>query len=381
MVIYYVKPEQLRKLKDGKLEYKYSGDDKSLFGKWFMQAWWRWVVQFVPGWLAPNAVTLIGFFFIISSYLISYYYTPLFSGSAPRWTYFFHTLSLFIYQTMDAVDGKHARNTGTSSPLGELFDHGCDALTTTLMMLTVGSTLQLGSEGWVVYFLLMFTVTVFYLAQAEQYQTGTLVLWYINVTEGQFAVMGIHLAAAIFGPDFWLQTTTVFGHTVSYNMLPGSIEITVAFLTACANLINIHAMTRVKGFWPVYGMLVPIVAALTFATLWAAYSPNHILRDHPQPFLLTIGFIFAFMVGRIVLSRLMQQNFSRFQPLVIPLAVGFVNAALNERLFPELLFLRIYLVVSMAAYTHFALYVIHVFTSALGINCLTIKPKGQGKSQ
>ncbi len=29
---------------------------------------------------------------------------------------------------MDAIDGKQARRTGSSSPLGELFDHGCDAL-------------------------------------------------------------------------------------------------------------------------------------------------------------------------------------------------------------------------------------------------------------
>jgi len=29
-----------------------------------------------------------------------------------------------MYQTLDAVDGKQARRTGTSSPLGQLFDHG-----------------------------------------------------------------------------------------------------------------------------------------------------------------------------------------------------------------------------------------------------------------
>ena len=32
-------------------------------------------------------------------------------------------LSLF-YKTFDAVDGKQARRTNSSSPLGELFDHG-----------------------------------------------------------------------------------------------------------------------------------------------------------------------------------------------------------------------------------------------------------------
>lgn len=33
-----------------------------------------------------------------------------------------------MYQTLDSIDGKQARRTNSSSPLGELFDHGCDAV-------------------------------------------------------------------------------------------------------------------------------------------------------------------------------------------------------------------------------------------------------------
>lgn len=46
---------------------------------------------------------------------------------APSWAYLQAALGLFIYQTLDATDGKQARRTGSSTPLGELFDHGCDA--------------------------------------------------------------------------------------------------------------------------------------------------------------------------------------------------------------------------------------------------------------
>jgi ethanolaminephosphotransferase len=37
-------------------------------------------------------------------------------------------LCVFIYYTMDNVDGKQARRTGNSTPLGMCMDHGCDAL-------------------------------------------------------------------------------------------------------------------------------------------------------------------------------------------------------------------------------------------------------------
>lgn len=49
---------------------------------------------------------------------------------APGWTYLFCAIGIFIYQTLDGVDGPQARRTGTSSPLGEYFDHGLDAITT-----------------------------------------------------------------------------------------------------------------------------------------------------------------------------------------------------------------------------------------------------------
>jgi ethanolaminephosphotransferase len=43
------------------------------------------------------------------------------------------------------MDGKQARRTQTSSPMGMLFDHGCDALTTFLFASGLGSLVGLGN--------------------------------------------------------------------------------------------------------------------------------------------------------------------------------------------------------------------------------------------
>jgi ethanolaminephosphotransferase len=45
-----------------------------------------------------------------------------------RLIYFSWAIGLWFYQSLDAIDGKQARRTGTSGPLGELFDHCCDAV-------------------------------------------------------------------------------------------------------------------------------------------------------------------------------------------------------------------------------------------------------------
>lgn len=89
-----------------------------------MQPFWRWAVNFLPITMAPNLVTLVGFFAIVASFLLFAFFSPSISESAPSWVYLFAAFCMFFYQTMDALDGKQARRTGNSSPLGELFDHG-----------------------------------------------------------------------------------------------------------------------------------------------------------------------------------------------------------------------------------------------------------------
>lgn len=62
----------------------------------------------------------------------------------PRWACFLCALGLFIYQSLDAIDGKQARRTNSSSPLGELFDHGCDSISTVFVALSACISVQLG---------------------------------------------------------------------------------------------------------------------------------------------------------------------------------------------------------------------------------------------
>ena len=67
-----------------------------------------------PLWIAPNLITLLGFIVNAQAFLIAVYYCGLEgTGEAPSWVYFNLAISLFVYQTMDAIDGKQARRTGT----------------------------------------------------------------------------------------------------------------------------------------------------------------------------------------------------------------------------------------------------------------------------
>ena len=62
--------------------------------------------------------------------VVDFIFTNLHFHQIPAWVLVLAAIGLFVYQTLDACDGKQARRTGNSSSLGELFDHGCDAVST-----------------------------------------------------------------------------------------------------------------------------------------------------------------------------------------------------------------------------------------------------------
>lgn len=89
-----------------------------------MNPFWEGVVKLMPETLAPNMITLIGVIVNIVFYFAMFYYDRTLTAIVPPWTYLGFGVGLFIYQTLDAIDGKQARRTNSSSPLGQLFDHG-----------------------------------------------------------------------------------------------------------------------------------------------------------------------------------------------------------------------------------------------------------------
>ena len=101
-----------------------------------MNKFWEWAVTLLPWGMAPNLVTLTGLMIVASTAAILVHFDPDFKTTAPLWAYGLGLLGHFLYQTFDAIDGKQARRTKTSSPLGQLFDHGCDAFITKYVTLT-----------------------------------------------------------------------------------------------------------------------------------------------------------------------------------------------------------------------------------------------------
>ena len=173
-------PKQLKTLET----HKYSASGTSLADP-VLQVVWNWTIKFIPMRVSPNAITLVGIFVNIStsSLLIFHYLNT--SEIAPTSVYMINGLGLFVYQTIDALDGKQARRTFTESPLDELMDHACDSVSTVFLSIAAAITLQLAKHPWIMVMFCLTSCITFCFGHWRTYATGTLKFGKFDVTEIQ----------------------------------------------------------------------------------------------------------------------------------------------------------------------------------------------------
>ena len=147
---------------------------------------------------------------------------------------------------LDEMDGKQARKTQNSSPLGLIFDHGVDAWSTGLQALIALRVLQCGNN-FLSYLMLVMAMAGFHFATLEEYYVGILYLPPCNaVSDGSLLVIGMFLFSGIIGNDFWVKEV-VDG---SWMNIEGIEELTIgqiliavmtflAFVMHMGNLIKI----------------------------------------------------------------------------------------------------------------------------------------------
>ncbi|KRZ08902.1 Choline/ethanolaminephosphotransferase 1 [Trichinella zimbabwensis] len=215
---------QLKRL----LEHRYCSQDRSILSELFMNNFWNWLVERYPLWIAPNALTFVGLMTNVVSTLILAWYSPDAKQTAPFWVYMICALSLFFYQSLDATDGKQARRTETATPLGELFDHGCDSISQTFIVMQICMALQLGYYPIVVMLFWVSATLMFYCAHWQAYVSGMLRFGRFDVIEAQFCIMAICTVTSICGPEVWKNE--LFG-----------IELKI-LITALAALIAVIAL-------------------------------------------------------------------------------------------------------------------------------------------
>jgi len=325
-----------------------------------LNPFWLQLVELLPKWLAPNLVTLSGFLPIIASYILAWYFSPDFSTPVPRWVAILTAWSLFVYQTLDALDGKQARRIGASTPLGQLFDHGCDCLATlshhsmAVLVFLPGSS-RSGIAG------LAALQTGFFLAQWQERYTGVLHTSFgpVGVTETQFGLMALALLAGIAGPDqvkAW-AASEVQVPWASISMSLGELAC-LGWVLFCALIIMIclvKTITHVASGLS-EGPGTPAQQLIESATsllpvvllnlLLFAWQPS-MIQKAPRVICLVVGLLFFYYTAQMILFSMARMSF----PIVQPTLIAFGCLTIASRLLPE--------------QTHLILPVLKVFSALL----------------
>uniref|UniRef100_A0A8B9TN58 Ethanolaminephosphotransferase 1 n=1 Tax=Anas platyrhynchos TaxID=8839 RepID=A0A8B9TN58_ANAPL len=310
--------------------HEYSAVDSNPLSLYVMHPFWNTIVKIFPTWLAPNLITFSGFLLLVFNFFLMAYFDPDFYASAPdhqhvpNGVWVIVGLLNFIAYTLDGVDGKQARRTNSSTPLGELFDHGLDSWACVYFVVTVYSTFGRGSTGvsvFVLYLLLWVVLFSFILSHWEKYNTGILFLpWGYDISQVTISI--VYIVTAIVGVEAWyapflfnflyrdLFTTMIIGKKLHVE----------AFLY---NFYKAYKNNTLKHH-SVYEIMLPLVSPVllfVLCTTWIFVSPMDILEVHPRLFYFMVGTAFANISCQLIVC---QMSSTRCQPLnwmLLPIAL------------------------------------------------------------
>ncbi|KAI0149558.1 CDP-alcohol phosphatidyltransferase-domain-containing protein [Xylariaceae sp. FL1272] len=405
----YVRQEYLPNLK----QYKYSGVDHSLTSKYILKPFYtNVVIHCFPKWMAPNLITLTGFMFVIANFCTMLWYNPTLDQNCPPWVYYSWAAGLFLYQTFDAVDGSQARRTRQSGPLGELFDHGVDALNTCLEVLIFAASQNMG-QSWYTVATLFASLCTFYVQTWDEYHTKTLTLGIVNgPVEGVLILVFVYaLTGYMGGASFWQQSmlhtlgvpSTIgipqFIYELSFTqwyLVQGIVVLVLNTVQSAENVIKARrargdrSRGALLGLVPFFGTWILIVAYL--------YLQPVVRLQHLVPFVMFAGIVNAYSVGQMITAHLVQLDFPYWNVLVVPLCAAIIDSIgpiLKEHVgwasgWPSALGDDVYQVAAMfcmlgmaiGVYGSFVVDVIVTICDYLDIWCLTIKhPYVEGQEQ
>ncbi|XP_074077171.1 cholinephosphotransferase 1 [Macrotis lagotis] len=321
-------PAQLRRLE----EHRYSAAGTSLLEP-LLQPFWRWLVTLVPLWVAPNAITVAGLLVNLLSTLLLVCYCPTATEQAPLWMYITCGLAIFIYQSLDAIDGKQARRTNCCSPLGELIDHGCDSISTVFVSLGASIAVGLGSHPNWLFFCCFIGMFLFYCAHWETYVSGVLRFRKVDVTEVQLAIVVIFFITSIGGSAMWDYSLPVIG--IKLKVFP-FLGIAVGAFFSCSNSFH----TILNGGVGKNGSTIAGTSVLSpgihigliilLAIMICKKSSTQLFEKHPCLYIIMFGCVYAKVTQKLVVAHMTKSRLTLQDPAYIGPGLLFLDQYFNN---------------------------------------------------
>ncbi|CDR94645.1 ethanolamine phosphatidyltransferase, putative [Babesia bigemina] len=194
-------------------KYKFQSGATTCLDALINRFWWTPVAHMLPRFVSPNVVTLMGGFCIfVTNFCIFTYMHRLESSTAPTWMPLLASVMTLLYLTFDGIDGKQARKLGMSSPLGQLLDHGLDAVVTVFYPY-ICCTLYPG--GFTFITLLLVAIAPIHVLctvwRESEFETFEYTNGVLGVTEANLLAIALQAVHYYVRPHFGVKVATLFG--------------------------------------------------------------------------------------------------------------------------------------------------------------------------
>ena len=380
------KPYISEEFYDNLRNYKYKSADASISYKYIISPLCNHLVKLFPKWVAPNTITVAGFFLNVLYFTVTGYYTKLKGGPIPSWACFFSAFCYLIYQILDNIDGKQARRTNSSSALGLLVDHGTDSCTT--FFITCGLGAILGLDSIKQYILLWIMIIVpFYLNNWEQYVTGEMSLPCINgINEGTFLIFFLESLVGFKGQDFLINNEyNILGKSYQLNTLISFVSFCAGIFFGLLSLIKIINMENVTNKLESLIDIFPFIYFLLGFFSIVYLTDSEVATEYPQLLILTFGFQFAKMLGILQLSHL---TGARYNPYTLSFILPNLCFIIHSIIYYftksyRILFINIdnlilfFFIFNFISWLHFVYYCSEELCIILNINRFSLKKRSE----
>lgn len=374
--------------------YKYSCKDTSPLSNYVMHPFWNQVVKLCPRWVAPNLLTFIGFLCCIAHNALTAIFDPHYQASVlgsgatpiPSWVWVLVSIFLFLAHTLDGIDGKQARRTGTSTPLGELFDHGCDSWSTLFITATFYSVFGSNGDGYSVspfrmYFILWSVFFVFHIAHWEKYNTGIMYLPWSYDLAMLFGTV-LYMSTAFGGFEMWkVKLPGDYSAGPVFEIILYVCCYIISFFMTVKNIVSSY-QNQTGKMKPLHECVRPMVSytvAFVLCMSWVIWSKNNVLENQLRLFFYMSGTLYANMSCRLIIAQMSSTRCELLNYLLLPLALAMgvsVSGQLSLSQESWLLFALSGLIT--LAHLHYVICVVRQMCDHLKVDCFRIPTSGGG---
>ena len=354
--------------------YKYTSTFSGFLDNHIVNPFCNSMVQFLPEWLAPNLITLLSLFHAIFSFGLTIVYSETMKEEIPRFVFFFRAFSLLMYQTLDTLDGKQARRMKVSSPLGQLFDHGCDALFAMMTGITLNHVFMIGNSPLLNYTCILIAMYGFFICNWEESFTGVMRFGSVGLMESQFGLLFIDLVCGVFGHS--ILKSSFYGLELRFLFL--FIAGISCFWVVVDSIVMTYRNVDIQTFKQSLKKISYFTLYCGLCGVWILLTKRYVFKHYHMVMFLTILFGFGYIVLSMILNHISKQkqtfSYTILIGIVFSIGCSFFNYIHlgNKVVFIAFLF---HLMAIEIYYVVFILQLIHELVRIIGIGCFEIPGK------